>query len=157
MDTNDLNEQTARVTINDDEWDEDEGLVCDENNIIAPSGESGIFLIAKVITDRPIKSGAFKAVMAGVWRPVKRMEVREIDSDLYCLQLFHDLDAERILNEGPWSFEQKMIVIDRFDMGVSPHSIPLHMVDFWGHVYDLHGCFWTEKMAQNIGNYIEFG
>lgn len=56
---------------------------------------------------------------------MKGMELKEIQPHLYCLKLFHELDIDRVLNEGPWTFEQKLVVISNLDMGMSPVTVPM--------------------------------
>lgn len=107
-----------------------------------------------IVTDRPLRITVFKDVMIGAWRPVKKMEINELKPVLYSLLLSHILHYERILYEGPWSFEQHLVVINRLEIGVSPLSVSMDLIDFWIHIYDLPTIYWTKKMATKMGDYI---
>lgn len=105
--------------VNIDDWDRDEGFVCDETDI-RTAADNSFLLLAKVISDRPVNTSAFCDRMAGVWRPVKKVEIQEIEPLIYCLRFFHELDVDRVLSNGPWSFEQRLVVVKKFDLGMVP-------------------------------------
>lgn len=151
---NDLSARYAKVSIEEDDYGEEDELISDKNDVVTSATETGMFLLAKLITDKPFKANVFKDVMATVWRLVEKMENREIQPALFCIQLYHESDVVRFLEEGPWTFDQHLVVINKLEMGVSPLIDLMHWTDLWVHVYDLAGCFWTGKMAQDIGNHI---
>lgn len=59
----------------------------------------------------------------------------------YCLRLFYEFDVKQILEEGLWSFEQRLVVINNFNLGMVPRTVRMFEVDFWIQVYDLQACF----------------
>lgn len=76
MDTVEVTTLCGNVVINDGE--EEEGFVCDEADV-REDGRTYQFLhLAKVILDKPFNMNSFHNKMAGVWPPVKGMEIHEI-------------------------------------------------------------------------------
>lgn len=68
----------------------------------------------------------------------------------------HELEAERVMNEGAWAFEQKLIVINRFDTSRLPSLIPMSHTDIWIQVFDLPIGFWTTTNIGNcVGNFVK--
>lgn len=97
MAAEEIADRYARIYLDDNNSREEDGFVCDDETILNEEIACRYLLLAKIITDRPMKMTAFKDVMSGAWRPVKRMVITEIKLYLYSLQLFHVLDYERIL------------------------------------------------------------
>lgn len=92
--------------------------------------------------------------MALVWRPVIGMHVMEVTSNLYVFQFFHDKDAQRVLSDGPWAFDNQTLVCKCLEPGEQPSRILLDHVDYWVHVYDLHSGYMTATIMEQVGNYV---
>lgn len=76
-----------------------------ENN----QGEGGFNLIGTLLIDKVVKFNFLKETMATIWRPVKRMMPKEIATNLFIFQFFHEKDIRRVIEEGPWSFDQHLL------------------------------------------------
>lgn len=72
------------------------------------------------LTERPLKTQIMKGTMAGVWRLVKGVTIREIGVQRYLFQFFHIGDMKKVIDEGPWSFENNLLVLDRLQAGIKP-------------------------------------
>lgn len=68
-------------------------------------------LVGRLVTDKPIKFPFFKDTMAAAWRPGRGVSIREIQPKLYLFQFFHEFDMRRILEDGPWTYEQNLLVL----------------------------------------------
>ncbi|KAM7514762.1 hypothetical protein LguiA_004345 [Lonicera macranthoides] len=64
------------------------------------------------------------------------------------------MDLQRVLNDGPWTFEQHVFVFARYDGTMNIQEIPLTTVDFWVQVHDVKPGFWSKRYAKDIGNHI---
>lgn len=81
--------------------------------------------------DRPIKFPFFRDTMAAVWRPRKRVCIKELRPNLYLFQFFHEIDIARVMEDGPWSYEQNLLVLHRLQLDESPVEVELNTIDFW--------------------------
>lgn len=50
---------------------------------------------------------------------------------------YHELDIQKVIDGGPWSFEQAMLVYHQVKDGEDPTAVPLQQVDMWVQVYDI--------------------
>ena len=135
--------------------DEDEsGLILEDvvdgsNNI-----DFHCCLIGRFLTDSPINLMAMKNTLAFIQRPIKGVCIRELNPSLFLFQFFHELDTERVIKGGPWTFNQHMLIMSRLKLGDNPSQIPLHSAGFQIQVYDLPCGCQTEKVGKEIGNFI---
>lgn len=59
-----------------------------------------------------------------------------------------------VLNNGPWSFDNVMLVLKSIKMGEDPVKVPLNEIDFWIQIYDLPTGFMTEQVENFFGSFI---
>jgi 14-3-3 protein epsilon len=92
--------------------------------------------------------------MADVWRSVKGVKIKETTPGLFLFQFAHALDMEAVLQGGPWSFNNQMLILERVGLGVQIENIPLYHVDFWVQVHNLPTGLMAERVGKTLANYI---
>ncbi|XWS46557.1 hypothetical protein CRYUN_Cryun14cG0078100 [Craigia yunnanensis] len=97
---------------------------------------------------------AMKNTLASIWRPVKGVCIRCINPSLFLFQFFHELDINRVIKGGPWTFNQHLPITSRLKVGDNPTQIPLFLTEFWIQVHDFPNGFMFEKVGREIGNFI---
>jgi 14-3-3 protein epsilon len=133
--------------------EEEEGFTFD-----IEEGESQVdfrwCLVGRFLSDRPIHVNSMKATMADVWRPVKGVKIKEAEKGLFLFQFSHELDMEAVLQGTPWSFDNRMLIVGRVQLGVQIENVPLYHVDFWVQVHNLPTGLMAEKVGRALANYI---
>lgn len=92
--------------------------------------------------------------MASVWRPRMGVAAKDLSNNTFLFLFFHDIDMLRVLNDGPWSFEQSLLVLAKAQPNIPPTVTPLDTADFWIQLHDLPLGFYSEKSVTAIGNFI---
>lgn len=82
----------------------------------------GLFL------ENSINNKIIKIKMTYVWQPVMRINIKELESGMY-LFLYHKEDLQWVLNGGPWSFDNIMLVLNVIPSGENPMKIPLYFLN----------------------------
>ena len=72
----------------------------------------------------------------------------------FYFSFFHEIDITRVLEEGPWKFDQHLLIFHRLEDNEQPTRVPLFLTMIWVHVRDLPLGFMSEKVGVSIGNYI---
>lgn len=67
---------------------------------------------------------------------------------------YHELDIQKVIDGGPWSFEQAMLVYHQVKDGEDPTAVPLQQVDMWVQVYDIPRGFLSENILKSVGSSI---
>ena len=110
--------------------------------------------MGRFLTDKAINFPAMKNTMAALWRPEKGICIKDLSPTLFLFQFFHEVDIQRVLDSGLWTFDQHVLIMKRLGTNEQPQSVPLFHTSFWVQVYNLPIGFLTAKVLQNIGNFI---
>lgn len=70
-----------------------------------------IFILAgKCLTEKNINFNEMWNVLASLWRSKEGMEIHDLGVYRYSFVFYHVLDMKKVLNGGPWTFEQNLLV-----------------------------------------------
>jgi 14-3-3 protein epsilon len=111
-------------------------------------------LIGRFLCERPIHFKSMKVRMADLWRPVKGVTIKEARAGLFLFSFAHPLDMEAVLNGGPWTFDNNMLLLERVQLGMQIESIPLFYTDFWVQIHNLPAGLMKEMVGVKLGSYI---
>ncbi|CAN1811919.1 hypothetical protein LINPERHAP1_LOCUS26373 [Linum perenne] len=75
-------------------------------------------------------------------------------SRLMVFRFAHEVDPRRAVDEGPWIFDQSLLLLKELKQGDHPALVELCYADYWVQVYDMPGAFYTEAIGKGLGNYI---
>ncbi|KAM6552563.1 hypothetical protein CsatB_013325 [Cannabis sativa] len=147
----DLNEQYAQISLDDDE----EGILIGGEE----EGEEFAFddrwcLVGKFLTGRTLDFDAMRHMMASLWQPGKGVYIRELDTNRYLFQFYHELDVQSVVDGSPWTFNKCPLVFHRLRKGEDPKVVQLHKMDFWVQLHDLKSGFMLERVVKSAGDYI---
>ena len=81
---------------------------------------------------------------------MKGVIIKDLQTNLFLFQFFHELDLNRVIIGSPWTFGHHLLILRSLD----PKNVKLLSTDFWVHIYDLPCGLLSEKVIRNIGNFI---
>lgn len=144
------------ITLDDEE---DGGLaleaqVGDEGTEGFQDFDANLCLVGRFITEGVVDFPAMRQTLVALWRPGKGVYIKEIDTNLYLFQFYHEIDIKRVCSGSPWSYNRKALIIARMKEGDIPRGINLNKLELWVQIHDLRVGFMTEKVVQEVGNYI---
>ncbi|KAM6597601.1 uncharacterized protein LOC115718091 [Cannabis sativa] len=147
----DLNEQYAQISLDDEE----EGILIGGEE----EGEEFAFddrwcLVGKFLTGRTLDFDPMRHIMASLWQPGKGVYIRELDTNRYLFQFYHELDVQSVVDGSPWTFNKCPLVFHRLRKGEDPKVVHLHKMDFWVQLHDLKSGFMLERVVKSAGEYI---
>lgn len=88
--------------------------------------------------------------MAGVWRPLGGLTIKEVEASLFIFHFYHQVDIQRVLKGGPWSFDKHLLILSTMHEGVLLSQLPLYAVPFWVQVHDLPPGFMSEAVGKSL-------
>ncbi|KAJ8444400.1 hypothetical protein Cgig2_026604 [Carnegiea gigantea] len=81
-------------------------IVSDEKN-----DQIALCLHGKLLTKKSFNCRVMKTVFHNIWRPNKGVVIGDLDTNLFAFQFFSMTDKDIVLNDGPWSFDGKLLLL----------------------------------------------
>nr|GLL49694.1 uncharacterized protein LOC109174453 [Ipomoea trifida] len=119
MSTSDISNMCANLTLADVD-DEDVSMHVQHAPGEQDDGEGFFYAVCRVVTGKPIRFTFFQETMAAVWRPVMGLTMRQLQPHRFLVRFYLETDIVRVLADGPWTFEQCLLVMQR----VPIHGLP---------------------------------
>ncbi|XP_074360434.1 uncharacterized protein LOC141700626 [Apium graveolens] len=82
------------------------------------------------------------------------MEIHDIGGNRYSFVFYHTLDLQKVLDGGPWTFEQSLLIYHQLKEGEDPHLVQLNQIDIWLQVYDIPNGLLSNRILQSIDNFV---
>uniref|UniRef100_A0A2C9VXT9 DUF4283 domain-containing protein n=1 Tax=Manihot esculenta TaxID=3983 RepID=A0A2C9VXT9_MANES len=92
--------------------------------------------------------------MASVWHPVKGMIAKELGNNCYLIQFFHQMDLDRIMKHGPWTFSNNPILLRELQPNENPRSVEVTRLEMWVQLHNLTSDFFSKRVGHDFGDYI---
>ncbi|KAL9432690.1 hypothetical protein AB3S75_027667 [Citrus x aurantiifolia] len=114
--------------------EEEEGGLIVEGDDVNESGpgtiDSQFCLVGRFLTDKVINFLAMKNIVASLWRPGKGVCIKDLSPTLFLFQFFHEVDVKRVLESGPWTFDQHILILKRLKENEQPQNVLLCFTSF---------------------------
>ena len=111
----DIGNGYASMSIKDEE---DDGLIIEGDDIDEGNKVNIDYrccLVGRFLTDKVINFAAMKNTMTSLWRPGKGVCIKDLSPTLFLFQFFHEIDIHWVLESGPWTFDQHILLVKRLD------------------------------------------
>lgn len=153
MASSNIEDTIANLTLA--ELEDDGGIQQLENIPCGPvETEPQYFVVGRLVIDKLIKFPFFKDTIAALWRPAMGMNIKELQPKRYLFRFFHEGDLERIIKDGPWAYEQSLLILRRVEPHEDPESLVLMHSAFWIQVHGLPVGYRSDAILQAVGNFI---
>lgn len=110
--------------------------------------------MARFLSDGRVDFPAMQQTLAALWKPGMGVYIKELETNLFLFQFYHEVDVSRVMEGCPWSFNRRALIMRRLKEGENPHNVELNIMELWVQVYDLKVGFMTERIIKEVGNNI---
>ena len=112
--------------------------------------------IARVHTDKTYSQYWFFRNMRVAWDLAQEVKIKPLEENLYTLQFSCLGDWERVMEDGPWNFKGKAVVMAHYDGFTKPSMIDLTKLDIWMQIHDLPDGFFPKikALSATVGEFI---
>ena len=94
--------------------------------------------------------------MRAAWDLAREVKIRPLEDNLYTMQFMCLGDWERVMEEGPWQYKGKAVVIEPYDGFTRPSAVALDKMEIWAQIHDFPDGYFPliKSLAATIGEYI---
>ncbi|XP_031092241.1 uncharacterized protein At4g02000-like [Ipomoea triloba] len=149
----DISNMCANLTLADVD-EEDVSMQLPNVQINDVSEEVSYYAVGRVVTNKPIKFLFFQDTMAMVWQPAMGVTMRQLQPQRFLICFYHETDLARILGDGPWSYEQNLLILHKLQPGDDPETIPINHTEFWIQIHSLPFGLISAMVVSAIGGYL---
>lgn len=82
------------------------------------------------------------------------MEIHDLRGFRYSSMFYHKLDLEKVIDRGPWSFEQAILVFHHMKENEEPHLVALKEAEMLVQVYDIPRGLLSKNILKSVGESI---
>nr|POF18755.1 uncharacterized protein CFP56_59889 [Quercus suber] len=113
--------------------------------------EWALSLIGKFLSSRALNQRAAENVPRSVWKMGNDLKIVDIGEGLFQFKFSIESQIKWVLDNGPWSFENQLLVLRRWEKGMTPHSVTFTTVPMWVQVWGLPFDLINEEAGRDIG------
>ena len=134
---------------------------CDRLSLSAKEGEklslpkklskTDHVLAAKFLTKRNLNIEAVARTFRPLGRTRESFGVTNAGNNVLLFEFDLEVDAEKVLQGEPWSFDMHLVILPRFDGSKSVKELEFRFYSFWVQIHDLPFKFMTPETAKFIG------
>ncbi|XP_019165703.1 PREDICTED: uncharacterized protein LOC109161666 [Ipomoea nil] len=153
MDVQEIITHTADISLDKEE----QGVRFEDEELgvqTLPASRQTWSVVGRFLTDRILKTEVMKRVMASAWKPLMGIEITDVQPNLFLFTFFDEPDMRRVMEEGPWAFENATLLCQVLNDGDDPLQVSLNSVDLWVQVSDIPQGYRTVKVLERIGDYV---
>lgn len=153
MSTLDISNMCANLTLADVD-DEDISMQVPNVPVGQPDGDECFYAVCRVVTTKQIRFQFLQDTMALVWQPAMGVTMRQLQAHKFLLRFYHEADIMRVLSDGPWTYEQCLLIMQRLKPGEDPEHVVLPHAEFWVQIHSLLVGFRSEVAVSAIGSFL---
>lgn len=116
-------------------------------------------LIGRFLTCKPFNKRAAKNTLKKAWGLENGVQIVEVGANLFQFKFNNEFDLERILNGGPWSFDNQLLMLTKWQKGMKADNVRLNhaslWVQIWGAPFDMISTRVASEVGRRLGEVVE--
>ncbi|KAK7826371.1 hypothetical protein CFP56_032306 [Quercus suber] len=109
-------------------------------------------LVGKFLTCKSFNKGAAKNTIRRAWGLNESMQILEVGPNLFQFKFQSEFDLDRILRGGPWSFDNQLLLLQRWKKGMTVGNIRFESASLWVQIWDAPFDMVSPQVAKEVGS-----
>ena len=114
--------------------------------------EWSLILIGRLNTAKPINFQAAKNLLRGVLKFGQHLKITDVGEGLIQFKFSLESQLVWVMNNGPWSFDNHLLLLRRREKGVMAFSVNFLHIPIWVQVWGLPFDLINEETGKDIGS-----
>ena len=113
--------------------------------------ECSLSLLGRFLTSRPYNQTAAKSLLRSVWKMGSDLRIVDVGEGLFQFKFTLESQLNWVLNNGPWSFENHLLALRRWERGMMARTVAFKHIPLWVQVWGLPFDLISEEASKDIG------
>ena len=144
----DFIERLGRITLT---RDEDEDISILPTHRVRNLEACSFSLLGKFLTTKTLNLWAAKNLLWSIWKLGNDIKILDVRDGLFQFQFTLECQLQWVLSNGPWSFENQILVLRRWEKGMTAQSVVFTHLPMWVQVWGLPFDLVNEDASMDIG------
>ena len=93
--------------------------------------ECSLTLLGRFLTNRPYNQKAAKSLLRFVWKFGNDLRIVDVGEGLFQFRFKLESQLTWVLENGPWSFDKNLLVLRRWERGMTANSVTFPTLPIW--------------------------
>ncbi|TXG52684.1 hypothetical protein EZV62_021853 [Acer yangbiense] len=111
-------------------------------------------LVGKILSNKIVNREAFMRVIGKIWYVKEGFEIESVTGNVFTFFFRREEDRQRVIDEGPWSFNNALLVLQKPDGQGTIESIQFHKAEFLVQIHQVPILCMTRKIGWFLGSMI---
>ncbi|XP_065636818.1 UPF0481 protein At3g47200-like [Quercus suber] len=107
-------------------------------------------LVARFLTSRALSIDAVARTFTSIWKTRNGFQIRNLGDHKLLFIFDNGSDAERVLQNEPWSFDKHLIVFQRYNKDTTLENYSLNEAALWVQVHNIPLGYMDKETAEEI-------
>ena len=112
-------------------------------------------LIGKFLTCKPFNKRAAKNTLRKAWWLENSLQIIEVGPNLFQFKFQLEFDMVRIIQDGPWAFDNQLLLLRWWQKGMTVENIKLKhaslWIQIWGALFDMVSPQVVKEVGSRLG------
>lgn len=91
--------------------------------------------------------------MASLWRPGKGMYIKQLETNRFLFQFYHEINIRSVIDGSPWTFGRFQLIFERLKEGENPRTLLVNKLDVWVQLHDMETGYMSQRVVKDIRDY----
>ncbi|XP_075653905.1 uncharacterized protein At4g02000-like [Castanea sativa] len=114
--------------------------------------ECSLSLLGQLLTDKPYNQKAAKNLFRSVWKLGNDLKIIGVGNGVYQFRFKLESQLRWVVENGPWSFNNHLLVALRWEKGMSAQNITFPSISLWVQLWGLPFDLLNAEAAEDIGS-----
>nr|XP_023871699.1 uncharacterized protein LOC111984314 [Quercus suber] len=133
-------------------FDEEEIIHISDKGRLKALETCSLSLIGKFLTCKPFNKCATNNTLRRAWGLENSLQIIEVSPNLFQFKFQLEFDMASILQDGPWSFDNQLLLLQRWQKGLTVRNIKLEHASLWIQIWGAPFDMVSPQVAREVGN-----
>ena len=108
----------------------------------------------RLLSDREQNQRALKSTLRLAWKTRSDLRIVDVGNDTYQFKFSSEYQMRWVETNGPWNFENNLLLLKRWEKGMTANNISFTHSPFWLQIWGLPFNMMSKRIGRDIGNSI---